>query len=201
MKTLIALFSNTWDTLIQNEGFDNTESSAGCARFIAAKWENLLADITETEVAVFHPSMANTGDYFPSHYRRFIQVGHFLEDRIRNVFELCFEKGYQQVLFVDSAAAFISAKKIKNFISHLDSHDLVFVPSETGSVHIAGMQLNVFPVWDSFQFYQDESVVEMLSDCIRHNVSYSLEPVIQWKESVDQLWRVATAPKPSRLKS
>lgn len=201
MKTLIALFSNTWDKLIQNEGFVDTETGSSCARFIASKWENLLNDIQETEVAVFHPSMANARDFFPSHYRRFIQVGHFPEDRIRNVFELCFEKGYQQVLFVDSAAAFVSAKKIKNYVNHLNSHDLVFVPSETGSVYIAGMKLNVFPAWDSYPFYQDESVVELLSDCIRHNVSYSLEPVIQWKESVDQLWKEATAPKPSRLKS
>ncbi len=201
MKTLIALFSNTWDTLIQNEGFVDTESSSGCARFLATRWENLLSDIQETEVAVFHPSMANAGDYFPSHYRRFIQVGHLLEDRIRNIFELCFEKGYQKVLFVDSAAAFVSGKKIKTYVNHLDSNDLVFVPSETGTVYIAGMNLNVFPVWDSYQFYQNESVVELLSDSIRHNVSYSLEPVIQWKESVDQLWREATAPKPSRLKS
>jgi len=201
MKTLIALFSNTWDALIQNDGFVDSESGSSCARFIANRWENLLSDIPETEVAIFHPSMANAGDFFPAHYRRFIQVGHFLEDRIRNVFELCFEKGYQQVLFMDSAAAFVSAKKIKNCVNHLESHDLVFVPSDTGAVYIAGMKLNVFPVWDAYPFYQTESVVELLSDCIRHNVSYSLEPVIQWKESVDQLWREATAPKPSRLKT
>jgi hypothetical protein len=201
MKTLIALFSNTWDTLIQNEGFVDTESGSGCARFLATRWENIFSDIHETEVAIFHPSMANAGDYFPSHYRRFIQVGHFLEDRIRNVFELCFEKGYQKVIFVDSAAAFASKEKFQNWVNHLDSHDLVFVPSETGAVYIAGMNLNVFPIWDSFQFYQDESVVEMLSDCIRHNVSYSLEPVIQWKESMDQLWREATFVKSTKLKS
>jgi hypothetical protein len=201
MKTLIALFSNTWDNLIQNEGFKDSDSSSTYSRFIATRWEKLLAEIPETEVAVFHPSMANAGDFFPSHYRRFIQVGHFLEDRIRNVFELCFEKGYQKVLFVDSAAAFVSGKMIKTYVNHLDSNDLVFVPSETGTVYISGMNLNVFPVWDSYQFYQNESIVELLSDCIRHNVSYSLEPVIQWNESVNQLWKDATTLKSSRLKS
>jgi len=178
MRPLIALFSNNWDYFIKNEYSNQPDLISRSSKYVAHKWAQILEPISTAEIALFQESLLDTQDNYPGTYRRFIHVGSSLEDRIRNLFELCFEKGYTKVLFVETFAAHLSTKSMTNALRALDENDLVFTPTETGTVCMMGMNLEIFPIWSSYDFNTKDCIVEMLTECLEKNISYSIRSVL-----------------------
>lgn len=178
-STLIALFSNTWNSFweeSENNSFSLTEVKKSPAYFLAKKWNNEIKLEDKTEIAVFQDTLSDPKDYYSNSYRRFKQVGNQMEDKIRNLFELGFEKRYDRVVFVDPHLIFHSSEIVEQVLTNWSKNSMIFLPQTDGKVALCGMEEAHFWNWENFKFQQNEEIVELLSDCNAKNIAFKLLP-------------------------
>ena len=195
MTKLIALSSTEWPQFIKNMDLGSSDFETLATQALANHWQIALENVSEPEVAIFLPSLLESRDLFPASFRRFIQVGGSQEEKNRNAFELCFEKGYNQILFADYFSFEINSSFIELCFSKLDQSDVIFVPFENGGLGMVGMNLNVFPLWTNFAFSEPNEIVEMLSHCLEKNISYSILDPIELKKGKNKLMASLQTPK------
>jgi hypothetical protein len=176
---LLALFSGSWANFLNDlEEFSGEENAKkkSVYRILGNQWEEILKPIPDMETALFQTGLIGIKDEFPAHYRRFIQVGQSSSERLHNLFELAFEKGYNQVIFVEEYAANTSTESIQEIWNLLQKNDMVFGPNQDGSIYLWGMNKKHFWAWQNFSFQAPESIVEQLSLCHESNVTYKVIP-------------------------
>lgn len=86
-------------------------------------------------------------DHIPSHpeneelmYRRKVQTGMDLGERMKNAFESLFSEGYEQVLIIGTDCAALEQKHITSAITKLELVDVVIGPAEDGGYYLLGMK-------------------------------------------------------------
>lgn len=166
MSTLFALFPHHWNQLPEE---DRKGIPAGEC------WSQQLNSFPDVEKALFLDSLLETEpEGYPSEWRRFIRVGNSLTEQVANLFELCFEKGYERVVFADTICAALPAGKMKQFMEATEEREMVLLPSADGSVLMAAMQMHLFSDWDYFRFYESGSIVEIISECHDKKIDYAV---------------------------
>jgi hypothetical protein len=166
--TLFALFPERWNQF-------SKKFETGAADYIGKRWASILNPYPQVEKAVFLDSlMPSEPDGFPAAYRRFIKVGMHPSEQVANLFELCFEKGYEKVIFAETICAALPDDFPAQFLEALENHDMVFLPAGDGSVLMAGMKIKEFRNWEFFQFHEAVAIVEILSICNENQLTYKL---------------------------
>lgn len=166
MATLIGLFTEPSPSQINSELKAHFQF-----------WNALLEPFNnpgECEAAIFLPGILGSSEEFKADFRRFSLVGQHLEDQIRNVFELGFEKGFDQVLFVNENWSRASYSLIKKAIKALNQSNMIFIPDEDGGLSVWGMNQAQFWKWPRFDCFRKEIVVEMIGLCLENSLPYSL---------------------------
>lgn len=179
MKTLICIFIGASTSTIEQLEIDFPASKPGKSspgKVLAKAWENSLLGIDNIEVAVFLPGLMYSGDDYSATYRRFVQVGAEFEQKIQNVFELAFEKGYSNAIFVEDFVALSETNLIRESVVGVEEKDMVLATNPDGSVLLWGMNVEAYSSVSYFRPRQPESVVELLSLCNETNLSYRLLP-------------------------
>ena len=177
---LIALLSGGWDAFLKElEEEQAAEPKKQKQPFTvqAAKWDSVLSPLEDVEIAVFQPGLVGITDEYPNTYRRFVQVGNSPEEKLRNLFELGFEKGYQQIIFVEDSAIHISTELLNEVLEALSGADMVLGPTSEGAVWLWAMKKKHFWSWPYFSYPDMGSVVEILSLCNENEIAYKLLPV------------------------
>lgn len=130
--------------------------------------------IERRNVALFLPDIFQNQDQFSPLIRRFVQVGETQEDRIRNAFELGFEKGFDKVLLIRSNYLPAIKSHLNKLAEQLNQADLVVIPGENGKIVALGLTKDLFWNWSLFDWDEDEVVVEMLAFCHESGIKYDL---------------------------
>lgn len=166
LTTLFALFPCRWENLSEAEGLELR---------LGWRWTTLLQGFKSFEKAIFFSSLTDEepGAY-PATWRRFIRVGSSLPEQVANLFELCYEKGYEQVIFSETLCASIPEAALEEFLSAAGTCEMVLLPAEDGSLLMVSMQMHLFPEWNFFRFHAPGAVVEMLSECHDKQITYRL---------------------------
>jgi hypothetical protein len=193
-KLLIGLFSNRWSPIWESLKMDNSiHSSANenIGAVLCKSWEDENQSNEEYELAVFQDTLSDPTDFYPVTYRRFKQIGNSINEKIRNLFELGFEKGYESVVFVDPILTFHSTKILKEIHNNWIPGTILFLPDSYGRVALCGMEEAQFWLFDSFDFQAPESIVEILSHCNSKNIPFkilnpfdTLNGEARWKEAL-----------------
>lgn len=179
MNCLICIFSGASNDILREldespQNYNPRKKTA--AKILADGWEKKLEGIENAEKALFLPGLMHSGDEFTDRYRRFVQVGANKEDRVQNVFELAFEKGYDRAIFVEDFSAFCESNVFPQAVKELESKDMIFAPKPNGSVFLWGLNVNAYNTILSFNTEQAEFVVDLISHCNEHQLAYSLLP-------------------------
>ena len=166
LTTLFALFPFRWE---------KSPDAAGNELKLGWRWTALLSKYPELEKALFSASLSQEepGAY-PATWRRFIRVGTSLPEEVANLFELCHEKGYEQVIFAETICAALTEERLDAFLQAAGRCDIALMPAGDGSVLMLSMPMHLFPEWEFFRFHAAGSVVEILSECHSRNLSYEL---------------------------
>jgi hypothetical protein len=126
------------------------------------------------EMAYFQNSLSPVKDLFPTGFRRFVLIGNSLEEQLRNVFELGFEKGFKRVLFVEPVPENVSTEKICRILEQWEEGDVIFAPAADGSLTCWGFRESAFWRWDEFRFFEPAIVVEMISEAREKMIPYRI---------------------------
>jgi hypothetical protein len=175
--------------------------SQGISLQPGALWSDLLEPYSGTEKAVFLDSlMAGGQDGYPAIWRRFIRVGSSLPEQVANLFELCFEKEYQTVVFADTICAALPPERLKLFFDSVQEKDIVILPATDGSVLMLSMQLHLYASWDYFRFYEPAAIVEILSECHEKEITYAVMETLD-PASAEKTVKEILLKKPSRSRN
>ena len=179
MSTLFALFPGH----LKDKG-----ESQGSIQQTGVLWSELLEPYSGTEKAVFLESMVAGGpDGYAAVWRRFIRVGSGLSEQVANLFELCFEKEYQTVVFADTICAALPPERLKQFFDSIQEKDIVILPATDGSVLMLSMQLHLYSSWNFFRFYEPAAIVEILSDCHEKELTYAVMEALDLSSAENSL--------------
>lgn len=185
-ETLICIFSGASKETIEHlenhlEGTKPIRISP--SKLLGNIWDEATQNLNLAEPAVFLPGLIDSSDGFPAHFRRFVQVGPQKEDKVRNLFELAFEKGYSRAIFVEDFTPIIETKIISEANQKLAECDMVLGPKMDGSLYLWGMNLEAFSTVHFFHSGMPEVVVELISQCNETGLGFALLPSLDPEDS------------------
>ena len=192
-KVLIGLFSNTWSpiwTSIENTNSNIYAAYSNLGSVLCKHWEKELVTDSNFEPAIFQDSLSDPIDFYPATYRRFKQIGVQTNEKIRNLFELGFEKGFDRVVFVDPILAFCQTNIFDAIQNNWKPGHILFLPDSTGKVALCGMEEYQFWQLESFDFQEKEAIVEILSECNSKEIPFNLLNPFDVQKA-ENLWKQA----------
>lgn len=96
-----------------------------------------------TDKYVFYLEYINHNDLWKNElYKKELQAGNDLGERMKNAFELLFQKGYKEVVVIGSDCYELTEAIIINAFDHLKRNEVVIGPAKDGGYYLLGM--NVF---------------------------------------------------------
>jgi len=194
-KLLIGLFSNRWSPIwesLKTDDSSHTFENESIGAVLSKSWKEKNTSGDEYEIAVFQDTLSDPTDFYPATYRRFKQIGNSTNEKIQNLFELGFEKGYESVIFVDPILIFHSTNIIDEIQNNWKPDTILFLPDTNGKVALCGMQEAQYWLFDNFDFQDSESIVEILSHCNSKNIPFTIlssfdvsEGEANWKKAIE----------------
>ena len=82
-------------------------------------------------------------------YKKGLQEGNDLGDRMRNAFNQAFDVGYEQVMMIGSDCYQLTQNELEKGFKILDSNDFVFGPAEDGGYYLIGTRTSFTKVFDN----------------------------------------------------
>lgn len=106
------------------------------------------------------------------------QQGEDLGIRMKNAFEMLFEKGYNKVVIIGSDCPSLTSGLIERSFNELNQNDVVMGPAEDGGYYLLGMK----KLWNSFFLNKTWSTTTVFEETVRDfremQLKYSLLPVL-----------------------
>lgn len=110
---------------------------------------------------VFYEDFVNTNDMWQNDvYRKKLQAGNNLGERMRNAFDELFQKGYEKIIIVGSDCYELTSDILNEAFYSLTKTDVVIGPAKDGGYYLLGMnhfvpQLFEDKKWSSNSVYTD----------------------------------------------
>ncbi|MCG2459898.1 TIGR04282 family arsenosugar biosynthesis glycosyltransferase [Flavobacteriaceae bacterium F89] len=114
-------------------------------------------------------------------YRKKLQVGKDLGERMLNAFQQGFENGYKKIVIIGSDIFNLSGSDIENAFLHLDHVDLVIGPAEDGGYYLLGMNAMNSKVFQNKNWGTDTVLNDTLTDLKNKKVQ-----LLETKNDVDR---------------
>lgn len=145
--------------------------------------ENLTMD-----KSLCYSDFADSEDNWPlAKYKKEIQTGRDLGERMKNAFASGFELGYQKIVIIGTDCFELTAEIIKQSFERLDHHDAVIGPALDGGYYLLGMKKLIPEIFRNKAWSTESVCTETMKDLERLNLVYSLSPPLRDVDEVKDL--------------
>lgn len=145
--------------------------------------ENLTMD-----KALYYSDFTDREDNWSlTHFKKEIQTGRDLGERMRNAFASGFEQGYQKIVIIGTDCFELTPEIIKQSFERLDHHDTVIGPALDGGYYLLGMKKLIPEVFRNKAWSTESVCTETMKDFERLNLGYSLSPPLRDVDEVKDL--------------
>ncbi|GAC1442036.1 MAG: TIGR04282 family arsenosugar biosynthesis glycosyltransferase [Sediminibacterium sp.] len=128
---------------------------------------------------VFYADFLNETDSWQNAvYRKYLQEGAGLGDRMRHAFETLFKKGYDRVCIIGSDCMNLTVSIVEDAFSMLAHHDAVIGPSSDGGYYLLGMKRLIPALFAGKEWSTDKVFTSTVNDIERLGLTSYLLPVI-----------------------
>jgi rSAM/selenodomain-associated transferase 1 len=133
----------------------------------------------EANKAIFYSDEIQEFDQFNElKYKKYLQKGEELGEKMQHAFRLAFSKEYNKVLIIGSDCYQISTQIIEDAFQSLDEKDMVIGPAEDGGYYLLGMK-SFHPKFFTDKRWSTENVMlDTLLDIKNMGLSYHLLPTL-----------------------
>jgi len=133
---------------------------------------------TKVDCLLFYSNYIEAEDAWDAErFRKFVQVGADLGERMKGAFELAFERyGYEQVAIIGSDCAELSEDTITAAFEKLEYHEVVIGPSTDGGYYLLGMNNLFKSVFDNKHWSTSSVLEDTLVDIKNAGLTYYLLP-------------------------
>ena len=148
-------------------------------------------DVTENltmDKALYYSDFTDREDNWSlTHFKKEIQTGRDLGERMRNAFAAGFEQGYQKIVIIGTDCFELTPEIIKQSFERLDHHDTVIGPALDGGYYLLGMKKLIPEVFRNKTWSTESVCTETMKDFERLNLGYSLSPPLRDVDEVKDL--------------
>lgn len=123
-------------------------------------------------------------------YRKRVQAGDTLGERMKNAFAEVFDNGYQKVVIIGSDCPQLSSALISDAFKTLDTTDVVIGPATDGGYYLLALNYMITAVFENKQWSTDTVLTDTVADLEKLAVTYSLAPVLRDIDTADDLVQV-----------
>ena len=141
------------------------------------KYTATITNDIEVEKIVFYATQTDNQDVWNNDvYKKKVQHGYDLGERMENAFNCAFKNGSTEVVIIGSDCFEITADIIKHAFDRLKTHEVVIGPASDGGYYLLAMkQLNPL-LFKQINWSTNEVLTTTLSICHAQNLSVYLLP-------------------------
>jgi len=97
-------------------------------------------EVNATKYAVFSDSLPDNSSKAVQHFRKFVQHGEDLGERMKNAFDLVFKDGSDKAVIIGSDCPELLPSEIEDAFHLLTANDLVIGPAQDGGYYLLGLK-------------------------------------------------------------
>lgn len=132
------------------------------------------------EKFVFYFNHIENEDVWNSkYYRKEVQQGNDLGERMKNAFASIFQKDYGKIVIIGTDCPDVNAGIIMNAFDYLKSYDIVVGPAEDGGYYLIGMKELRPNLFENIKWSTDTVLHDTISKCTTLELNYHLLPVLK----------------------
>ncbi len=148
-------------------------------------------DITENlemDRSLYYSDFLDNEDNWPlANYKKEIQTGRDLGERMRNAFASGMELGYEKIVIIGTDCFELTSEIIMQSFERLDHHDAVIGPALDGGYYLLGMKKLIPEIFRNKAWSTESVCTETMKDLERLNLGYSLSPPLRDVDEVKDL--------------
>ncbi len=107
-------------------------------------------------------------------FKKEIQEGNDLGERMKNAFETVFEKGYKKAIIIGTDCPAITESILKEAFEKLNHFDIVIGPATDGGYYLLGMTKEHSFLFMNMKWSTDEVLSQTIEHCNENQLSYFL---------------------------
>lgn len=147
-----------------------------------------IVDSLAYDKAVYYSKFVDTEDYWENkHYKKHLQKGKNLGERMNNAITDSFNAGYDSVCLIGTDIYELTTEVIKNAFSKLDSHDVVIGPAKDGGYYLIGMKKPHPEIFELAQWSTPNVFSETVKLIEKQKLSYDLTRLLNDIDNVEDL--------------
>jgi uncharacterized protein len=132
-----------------------------------------------TDKYVFYLDYINYDDLWKNElYKKELQAGNDLGERMKNAFELLFRNGYTKVVIIGSDCYELTENIIMNAFDQLKQKDVVIGPAKDGGYYLLGMNVFIPQLFTGKSWSSNKLFQETLAEIKARNYSMYQLPVL-----------------------
>ncbi len=121
---------------------------------------------------IFYADYINNDDLWENEiYYKEMQTGLDLGERMKNAFELLFDKGYKEIAIIGSDCYELTAEILVNAFDQLKNIDVVIGPATDGGYYLLGMNIFIPQLFEKKYWSSGTVLSETINEI--HNYNYS----------------------------
>jgi rSAM/selenodomain-associated transferase 1 len=125
--------------------------------------------------AVYYTDFIDTNDIWPqSQFRKYLQTGDDLGERMKNAFATAFAEGFEKVVIIGSDCPQLTPAHIQKAFDHLNEYEIVVGPAVDGGYYLLGMKKLAPELFTNKVWSSDHVLTQTIADIKRLQLSYYL---------------------------
>jgi len=137
---------------------------------------------------VFYADYINDNDLWENTlYHKYLQSGNDLGERMKNAFQLLFNKNYNKVVIIGSDCPQLSYQIIEDALAQLETSQIVIGPAEDGGYYLLAMNAFYPSAFLNKQWSTETVFKETINDITLASCSYSTTPTLSDVDTVEEL--------------
>ncbi len=109
-------------------------------------------------------------------FKKQMQQGSDLGERMKNAFNNLFENGYEKALIIGTDCPGIEEEIIENAFAQLDNFDVIIGPAKDGGYYLLGMKKLLSFLFQNIKWSTRSVLKDTIAICKQHKLSYFLLP-------------------------
>jgi len=116
-------------------------------------------------------------------YKKQMQKGNDLGERMLNAFEYAFKNGYEEVVIIGTDCFELTSSIINDAFSFLKDHEIVIGPAEDGGYYLLGMKKLYPELFQNIYWSTENVLLQTIAVCCKGSLTYHL---LQQLSDVDE---------------
>lgn len=144
---------------------------------------DITKDIAFDKIVFYSNNIDEKDIWAHETYKKQIQKGNGLGERMLNAFEYAFKNGYEEAVIIGTDCFELTSSIINDAFSFLKDHEIVIGPAEDGGYYLLGMKKLYPELFQNIYWSTENVLIQTIAVCSKGSLTYHL---LQQLSDVDE---------------